>query len=419
MINKKEIFQFLTLTIRSEKVLLAISGGADSILLLHMIHQWTLTSKLNTKIAVCHVDHNIRYQSSQDSVFVRKICSNMNIPIFVKTIEWKESPPTSNIQSRCRTKRYKILEGMCNTKNIKYLLTGHHRDDNIETFLLNLERGSGIDGLSSIARCKKISKDLTILRPLLNIGKEDIYSYLKAHNFDWIEDPSNTNTKYKRNFLRKIIDTESLTLKNRILNTISHIQNSMYTVYHYAYIEMQKIITVNHGFITIEISSFVKLPQEIQSRILMWCIQVIGGKPYKPKYTTLQRILSSEKISLTISSCYVKKTKKELKILKEYQHITDVIEILPNGTILWDKRFTITNNSTTTLSVTRNSVEYINSEHKTLYTENVLLTMPIAIIEQKTILLINHLSGIRITFNFYSLLHNIHPWFMENIEHPN
>ncbi len=182
------------LTNKYKNFLLGFSGGIDSSVLLYLLNKFRNKKKL--KIRAIHINHNINKLSKKWENHCIKICQNNNIKIIKKNIKKKEK---KNIESKYREKRFKIFFKELKKKEI--LLTAHHKNDQCETILLALKRGSGITGLIGIKKKYNINKK-TIIRPLINIEKKEIIKYAYLKKIKWINDTSNNNINFDRNFLR-------------------------------------------------------------------------------------------------------------------------------------------------------------------------------------------------------------------------
>ncbi|MCD6176834.1 MAG: tRNA lysidine(34) synthetase TilS [Candidatus Cloacimonetes bacterium] len=176
-----------------EKILVGFSGGADSTALLLAL--WHLKSKYGYSILAAHVNYNLRGDDSQfDEQFVRKFCFDRNISLVVKTIDIKSS---SNLENHAREIRFDYFNDLRKLYKIQKIVLGHNREDQAETLLFRLFRGSGYTGIKGIS---SITED--IVHPLLSFCREDIVSYLESENIKWREDLSNKNNTYSRNKIR-------------------------------------------------------------------------------------------------------------------------------------------------------------------------------------------------------------------------
>ena len=201
-----------------KKFILAISGGIDSMVLLDGFHKLTLN------IEVAHFNFQIRAEESDaDEELVKQICSKNNIPFNKNTTDTTTYAAEKglSIQEAARELRYNWFFNLIKEKNADYIVTGHHADDSIETFFINLLRGSGIKGLCGIKNTQQI------IRPLLPISRVDIEQYAKINNVLFRNDSSNESLKYKRNFIRKKIlpelNKEIKTSSASILKSIGHL----------------------------------------------------------------------------------------------------------------------------------------------------------------------------------------------------
>jgi tRNA(Ile)-lysidine synthase len=177
-----------------EKVLLTVSGGVDSMVMTELFRQ----SEYNFSVA--HCNFQLRGEESDgDEIFVREYCKKHNIPIFVKHFNTKEYAVENgiSIQMAARDLRYEWFEELCDSEGFECYATAHHKDDEIETFFINLMRGTGIAGLHGI-----LPRQGRVIRPLLFAGRYEIEEYAKKINLKFREDSSNSEVKYLRNSIR-------------------------------------------------------------------------------------------------------------------------------------------------------------------------------------------------------------------------
>lgn len=177
----------MDIDIKPGHYVVAVSGGVDSVVLLNL-----LASKRGVGLTVAHFDHGIRSDSEKDRVFVQKLAEKFGLPFVYN--EGKLGPKAS--EEKAREARYKFLRRVQKASGADAIITAHHQDDLLETAVINLLRGTGRSGLSSL-------KDKTdTKRPLLKIPKNKLIEYAKKHGLDWREDPTNKDTKYLRNYVR-------------------------------------------------------------------------------------------------------------------------------------------------------------------------------------------------------------------------
>jgi len=197
--------------LKDARSLVAISGGVDSVVLAHLCHE------LKLNIALAHCNFNLRGEESDaDEQFVIDLSDTMDLEVFVENFETEDYAKEHklSIQMAARELRYNWFEELSEQLGFDYILTAHHADDNLETFLINLSRGSGLNGLIGIP-----IKNKKIVRPLLSFSRADIEKFAKEHKLKWREDASNTSDKYLRNALRihlvpKLKEMNPQTLQN-------------------------------------------------------------------------------------------------------------------------------------------------------------------------------------------------------------
>ncbi|MAX70325.1 MAG: tRNA lysidine(34) synthetase TilS [Flavobacteriaceae bacterium] len=186
----EEQFSFL----KKSRLVIAISGGIDSVVLAHLCH------KLNFDFALAHCNFNLRgKESDADEDFVLDLGEQLDIEVFVQNFDTEVYAEENkcSIQMAARELRYDWFSELAQQLNFDYILTAHHADDNLETFLINFTRGTGLNGLTGIPELNG-----NIARPLLPFSRETIEAYAKSENIVWREDSSNSSTKYLRNKLR-------------------------------------------------------------------------------------------------------------------------------------------------------------------------------------------------------------------------
>ena len=207
---------FVSLSTSHKKVksmTVALSGGVDSVVLLDLLHQLQKTHHLNLKAS--HVHHGLSKNADKWVKFCEKLCTKLSVPLDVHHIKLPQKK-SLGIEGEARQLRYeKLLKSKTDL-----VVLAHHEDDQAETFLLQLIRGAGVKGLSSMAHFDDTRR---LWRPLLNTSRIDIESYAKKHKLKWIEDESNQNIDFDRNFIRsKVLPI----LKNRFNHIIKVISRS-------------------------------------------------------------------------------------------------------------------------------------------------------------------------------------------------
>lgn len=187
-IDQKSLFE------RRDKVLVALSGGADSVALLRVLHA------LGYQCECAHCNFHLRgEESNRDEAFVQQLCQKFDIPLHVTHFDTTDYAHTKriSIEMAARELRYQWFETLRQSIGAKVIAVAHHRDDSVETFLLNLIRGTGINGLKGIA-----PKNGYVVRPLLQESRENILDYLQHLNQEYVTDSTNLQDEYMRNKIR-------------------------------------------------------------------------------------------------------------------------------------------------------------------------------------------------------------------------
>ncbi len=202
----------MKLDLEPGKYVVAVSGGVDSVVLLHILAQ---DNKL--ELTVAHFDHGIREDSAADRQFVAGLAKQYNLPFYHEA--GRLGPKTS--EATARESRYRFLQKIREKTKSQAIVTAHHQDDLIETVFINLLRGTERKGLSSLSSNDKIK------RPLLDMTKSQLINYAYAHDLGWREDSTNQNTDYLRNYLRaKILPNLSRTDRIRLLKILRPMDRS-------------------------------------------------------------------------------------------------------------------------------------------------------------------------------------------------
>lgn len=180
--------------LKESKLLIAISGGLDSVVLTHLSHS------LNLNITLAHCNFNLRgSESDADETFVNALAKQLDTEVFIESFNTTAYAKTEklSIQMAARELRYDWFKDLSENLSFDYILTGHQADDNLETFFINLTRGSGLTGLIGIPEVNDV-----IVRPLLPFSRDELETYAKVQHLKWKEDSSNESDNYLRNKLR-------------------------------------------------------------------------------------------------------------------------------------------------------------------------------------------------------------------------
>lgn len=176
-------------------VLLAVSGGSDSMALMHASAAWALECGAPAPF-VATVDHGLRVGSAEDACFVVSQAAALRLECTV--LQWRGEKPTTGIQAKARAVRYDLLVQHACMCGCKQIAVAHTRDDQVETVLMRLAHGSGLNGLSGMAVRAPLAEGVELVRPMLDVSKEVLSSFLQERGLIWREDPSNNNEAFER-----------------------------------------------------------------------------------------------------------------------------------------------------------------------------------------------------------------------------
>ncbi len=250
--------------LKDKKLLLAVSGGIDSMVLLDLFY------KLRFDICIVHCNFQLRgKESDADEMLVRKICQDRYIPYFIESFDTTEFAKINklSIQLAARKLRYDWFQEIISL-GFDYVLTAHHLDDNVETFLINFTRGTGLEGLTGIP-----AQNGNIIRPLLPFSREEIENYAQANQIQWREDSSNASDKYFRNKLRHNIVPTLKELNTGFLdsfqNTLHHLQQSESLVNDASKLVFEKVVEEKENKLEIHLKPLLEF-QNYKAYLYQW-----------------------------------------------------------------------------------------------------------------------------------------------------
>lgn len=270
-----------------KKIAVAVSGGADSLALTLLLDDFCRAKEI--KLFAITVDHKMRQASSKEAVELGKILAKRKIAHEILTISAKKIPQ-KNIEAKLREMRYELFSNFCQKNKIEFLFLGHHLGDVAENFLIRLFRGSGLDGLSTMAKVSEFNK-IKLIRPLLNFEKEHLKEFLRAKKIRWFEDETNEDEKFLRNKIRKFFDSfeEKNLIQKRIKNATDEIARMRDFFDEIVLQEARKILELQRdGSFLINHKKFQKLDEKIALKILALVLMEVGKKNYKPRLEKLK-----------------------------------------------------------------------------------------------------------------------------------
>ena len=323
----KEVETFLMKFVpnwQEEAFLLAVSGGVDSMVLLEIFFE--LQKKFKTlSFSVVHIHHHLRKESDEEEEMVRNFCSERNIPLEV--FHWEQGvAQTVGIEEKARKFRYQKLEESMNKHKASYVVVAHHADDQVETVLMKLTRGSTLEGIAGMKPIRSFGNGY-LIRPFLTVDKEELYKYARIHQIPYREDPSNRSLEYTRNRFRQeiipVLKQENPKFNQKIQEFTKTLQEQQELILNLAYQWMeQELVELSVGWSWNQ-KTFVKQPVGMQKVILVELSKKLGGLLSTKNVSDIQTAIASDtsQLSLNLPKGWIfQKRYHQLLIIKE-EHI--------------------------------------------------------------------------------------------------
>jgi tRNA(Ile)-lysidine synthase len=258
------------------RILCAVSGGPDSLALLLLLRE-----TMPNRVVAATVDHALRPESADEAQYVQRFCKDMHVPHVILSPAEKIS---GNIQSAARHARYALLAQAAEQHDCQYIATAHHADDQLETVLMRIARGSGVDGLSAIR-----STNGKILRPLLGFTKDELISICATAGLNPVVDPSNENTDFERVAMRNwLANTPHPYRADRTGRTASALADASEALNWMTETLTQERVQRATGAVRCDARD---VPREIQRRLLIHCLKLLEPE-LAPRGDAIDRLLS-------------------------------------------------------------------------------------------------------------------------------
>ncbi len=273
---------------RYDTLVLAVSGGSDSVALLWLVDRWLgQAGRRAPRIVVATVDHGLRDASAEEARWVRALALSRGYEH--RLLRWCGAKPKTGLQSAARAARYRLL-GMCVSElgGRTALVTAHTLDDQAETVLMRLGRGSGVDGLAAIAEAVELD-GICVHRPLLDVGRGALRDVLSGTGLDWLEDPSNQSTRFERVRVRRAGAARAeLGLEDRALaRTARRMSRARQALEHAVDAALVPVLLDNERLrrfgVFVWPPAFGVLPDEVQIRLLRRVVLALGGQGSAPE----------------------------------------------------------------------------------------------------------------------------------------
>lgn len=321
---------------------LAVSGGGDSLAMMHLAARFLPAARLR----VVTIDHGLRAGAADEIAEVAKQAKRLGLSHTVLNWSWDK---TGNLQAAARAGRWRAIERWADTEIIDTILLGHTEDDQVETLLLRLARGSGIDGLSVMSRFD--TRDgLRVVRPLLDVGRDELRHWLRNAGIKWCDDPSNDDPRFDRVRARQMyahLENLGLTRK-RLLQTIDHMQAAHRSLQIAAQSFARAHVRQDAGDLIFAPEALDLSKEDAPRRVIAAAFSWISGKPYRPRFERMLDVVSQAAHGqvATLGGCILTPLKGDMMRMTREASATrpylrpPEIDVEATG-FIWDRRWFI------------------------------------------------------------------------------
>lgn len=324
-------------------IAIAVSGGSDSMALAILAGTWAAAKR--GKVSTLIVDHGIRTESAREAAQVAGWLTQHGLR--PEILRWTGPRPRHGLPAAARYARYALLEQWCAGHGVLHLLVGHQRQDQAETLLMRLGRGSGLDGLAAMAPIVE-RRQVRVLRPLLNVPRARLRATLNACAQSWVEDPTNVDTALARARLRAALPAlgkDALTV-DRLAATARHLGQARQALEAQCDALLAAAVSVHPaGFLRIRRAPLVAAPAEVGLRALARCAATVSGAQYTPRADRLQRLFAALCLpaakARTLGGCRFSPLGDEVLICREGAAVAGPLALASARSVHWDGRFLV------------------------------------------------------------------------------
>ena len=332
--------------IRTDRpILVAVSGGSDSVALLFLSVAWA--KLFDAQVLVATVDHGLRPEAAAEAAFVASLCEGLNVSHV--TLAWDGLKPSSSIPEAAREARYRLLSEYARDSGCKAILAGHTADDQVETLVMRNARGdesSDSRGLSGMAFETQLPGGIRLYRPLLGVSRQDLRDYLREHNQGWIEDPSNEDLSFERVRKRKKLSLNPALrddylrfghLSGRLRKCVS--RDVADAILQFVKLESGPVYHV-------PVSAVARIGNLLGRHLLQSIIAMAGGGPFLVRAASVDDFINGKQGKrTTIGNTVLEVSRGEYRVYRENRNLKSFV--LESGrTAVWDSRIVVQNHST-------------------------------------------------------------------------
>ncbi|MFN3076944.1 MAG: tRNA lysidine(34) synthetase TilS [Alphaproteobacteria bacterium] len=383
-------------------IAVGVSGGVDSLALCLLMDFWA--RERNGSVVALTVDHGLRPQARQEALRVADWLGSRGIAHHVLTHQGPA--PVAGLQAAARTVRYGLLTQWCREHGVLHLAVAHNLEDQAETLLLRLGRGSGLTGLAAMAPVVSLA-DVRLLRPLLSVRRHRLEATVRTFGQTWIEDPSNQNPIFQRVRIRSkllpVLADEGVTVE-RLAEATRHLGRARAALERAVAETLARAVTLDSaGFAILNREALGETAEEIGLRALAAVITCIGGQPYPPRMERLERLyraLTTPSISATLGGCRIlAKAGAPALVCREAGRIAGMLPLQPGQRQWWDARFLVTSGPSMEpglhlAALGEAGYRQVTPDRSRRPPMSACLSLP-AIFETETVLAVPHLGYVR------------------------
>lgn len=289
------------------------------------------------RVRAVTVDHGLRAEAAAEAEAVAAFCAEHAVPHTV--LRWDGTEAEGNLMEAARRARYDLIADWARGQGIGTILLGHTKDDQSETFLMQLTRGAGVDGLSAMADAFQVG-GVKFIRPLLDVTRQELRDYLQGRDIVWADDPTNDNPKYARvRFRQAMPQLSDLGLTNDALaKTVAAMQSGKDALDHYAAAEAARLVTIVDGDVVIPQHIQPAIPAEIKRRIWLAILMWIGGGTHTPRQSALDELAAAvaDGRGHTVNGCQITTKYGAVRITRE---LSAARGKRIASTEIWDRRW--------------------------------------------------------------------------------
>ncbi len=339
----------------SRGVALAVSGGSDSMALLHTFDLWCRQRQKVPPVHVLTVDHGLRPQAKEETALVVEAARARGFAPYV--LSWPGAKVQTGIQNRARQARYRLMFVHMKAHGLEDLVTAHNREDQAETFLMRLMRGSSVSGLAAMAPKRKIS-GIIVHRPFLSVAKMRLVATLQRDGIAWLEDASNQDPRYERVRARNALaeldkaqlgDLSAAQALARSAGRLAHVDGA---IKHAARCHQQASAPIQQGgYVRTPAERFLHADEAVVIASLETLLPGIGGRATPPRLARLERLFAQLKagrrenrpVKQTLSGCVISLVDQDMIIAREAGRVgLERLSLGAGRAVHWDRRFRVT-----------------------------------------------------------------------------